>query len=230
MTFWEHVYEIRNRLLVVLGSVFIFSVGSYFIFPSLFEAISSTVGEELHAFGIAEGFLTRLRISILGGVFLSIPLFIFQVILFVFPALKKKEKIFMLLLMFSTFSLFLFGIIFAYRSVLPISIQFLKSKAFFPDNVSRLISYEMFIAFFFQFLIGFGICFQFPVVLVFLMKVRILDVNALIKNFKFVFAGVFLLAAIITPPDIISQILLSVPMITLYLICILIGKIFRLGK
>lgn len=230
MTFWEHVYEIRNRLLVVVVSILIFSVGCYFIFPIVFNAIHSVLKEELYATGIAEGFLTRLRISILGGVFLSIPLFIFQVILFIFPALKKREKIFMLLLMISTFFLFLFGIIFAYRSVLPISIQFLKSRAFFPDNVSRLISYEIFIGFFFQFLIGFGICFQFPVVLVFLMKVGTLKVNALIKNFKFVLAGVFLLSAIITPPDIISQILLSIPMIVLYLICIIIGKLFRLGK
>jgi sec-independent protein translocase protein TatC len=163
-------------------------------------------------------------------VFLSIPLFIFQVILFIFPALKKNEKIFMLLLMVSTFSLFLFGIIFAYKSVLPISIQFLKSRAFFPENVSRLISYETFIGFFFQFLIGFGVCFQFPVVLIFLMKIGVLQVDSLIKNFKFVFAGVFLLAAVITPPDIVSQILLSIPMVVLYLICILIGKVFRLGK
>lgn len=230
MTFWEHVYEIRNRLLVVLGSVFVFSVGCYFIFPFLFTAIHSIIGEELYATGIAEGFLTRLRISILGGIFLSIPILISQIILFIFPALQKKEKIFMLILMVSTFCLFLFGIIFAYQSVLPISMQFLKSKSFFPNNVSRLISYETFISFFFQFLIGFGICFQFPVVLIFLMKIGILNVNTLIKNFKFVLAGVFLISAIITPPDVVSQILLSIPMIILYSVCILIGKLFRLGK
>jgi sec-independent protein translocase protein TatC len=230
MTFWEHVYEIRNRLLIVLISVFVFSIVCYIMFPFFFNIIYTIIGEELYATGIAEGFLTRLRISILGGVFFSIPLFIFQVILFIFPALKKKEKIFILILMISTFFLFLFGIVFAYKSVLPISMQFLKSKAFFPENVSRLISYEMFIGFFFQFLIGFGICFQFPVVLIFLMKIGVLQVESLIKNFKFVIAGVFLISAIITPPDIVSQILLSVPMLILYSLCILIGKVFKLGK
>jgi len=230
MTFWEHIYEIRNRLLVVLISVIVFTVGTYFVFPYFFKSIHIIIGEELYATGIAEGFLTRLRTSILGGLFFSIPLLIFQIILFIFPALKKNEKIFMLLLMISTFFLFLFGIIFAYKSVLPISIRFLKSKAFFPENVSRLISYEMFIGFFFQFLIGFGVCFQFPVVLIFLMKIGILNVNTLIKNFKFVFAGVFLLSAVITPPDIVSQILLAIPMIFLYAVCILIGKLFKLGK
>ncbi|MBN2441270.1 MAG: twin-arginine translocase subunit TatC [Spirochaetales bacterium] len=230
MTFWEHIYEIRNRLLVVLISVFVFSIGSYFIFPFLFDSIHSIVGEELYATGIAEGFLTRLRISILGGLFFSIPLFIFQIILFIFPALKKAEKIFILILMSGTFFLFLFGIAFAYKSVLPISMQFLKSKEFFPDNVSRLISYEMFIGFFFQFLIGFGICFQFPVVLIILMKLGVLQVDFLIKNFKFVIAGVFFIAAVITPPDVVSQILLSIPMIILYSLCIIIGKVFKLGK
>lgn len=230
MTFWEHVYEIRNRLLVVLVSIVIFSIGCYIIFPFLFEVIYSTIGEELYVTKIAEGFITRLRISVLGGVLLSIPLFLFQVILFVFPALKKKEKIFMLLIMISTFILFLFGIIFAYRSVLPVSIQFLKSKAFFPDNVNRLISYEMFIGFFFQFLIGFGVCFQFPVILIFLMKIGVLKIKTLIKSFKFVLAFIFLFAAIITPPDIMSQILMAIPMTILYLLSILIGKLFGLGK
>ena len=230
MTFWEHVYEIRNRLLIVLISVLVFSIGCYIVFPLFFHIIHTIIDEQLFATQIAEGFLTRLRISILGGIFFSIPLFLFQVILFIFPALKKQEKIFILLLMLSTFSLFLFGIMFAYKSVLPISMQFLKSEAFFPENVSRLISYEMFIGFFFQFLIGFGLCFQFPVVLIFLMKIGVLQVESLIKNFKFVIAGVFLISAIITPPDIVSQILLSIPMLLLYSICIIIGKIFKLGK
>jgi sec-independent protein translocase protein TatC len=231
MTFWEHVYEIRNRLLIVLICFLFFSVFCYIIFPVLFKAIYTTISEELFVTNIAEGFITRLRVGILGGLFLSIPIFIFQLILFVFPALRKNEKVFMLLLLISTFILFVFGIGFAYKSVLPVAIQFLKSKEFFPENVRRIIPYESFVVFFFQFLIGFGVCFQFPVVLVFLMKIKLLKLKTLIKNFKYVIAIIFIVAAILTPtPDVVSQVLLAIPMLILYALCIFIGVIFRLGK
>lgn len=230
MTFWEHVYEIRNRLLVVFLAFLCFAILSYIIFPYLIAEILKIVGEQLYATNIGEGFLTRLKTAVSVGAFLTIPIFLFELTLFIFPALKKKEKVFLLCILLSSFVLFLGGMIFAYKLILPNGILFLKSKDFFPDNVGRLIAYNDFINFFMQFLVGVGICLQFPIALIFLMKVKILKVELLVKFFKYFFAGAFLAAAVITPSvDIVSQSLLAIPMIALYALCILIGKVFRMG-
>jgi len=230
MTFWEHVYELRRRTLIVISFVFILSIVGYFIYPYLFNIIYNVIKENLYARNISEGFLTRIKTSILIGFFFSIPVLIFQIILFVFPALKKNEKIFFLLTVFSSFALFVLGLFFSYKTVLPISIKFLTSKPFFPENVNRLLSYNEFIKFFFTFLIGFGISFQFPVIIIFLLKIGLLKMNFLTKNYKYFIIACFVLSAILTPPDVASQIMLALPMILLYTLSIIIGKMLGLGK
>ena len=230
MPFWRHVYELRNRLIIVLLSILFFSIFSYIIFPFYFKTFYNVIKENLYATHIAEGFLTRLKVSILLGAFLTIPVLLFELLLFIFPALTKKEKTFFLLSILSTFILFITGIIFAFIYVLPISINFLKSSTFYPENVNRLISYNTFVTFFFQFLIGFGLCFQFPIIILLLLKFNLLKIKHLIKYFKYVIIVCFIVSAILTPPDIISQIFLAVPMIILYTITIIIGKLLKLGE
>jgi len=226
MAFWDHVYEIRNRLLVVTGSVLVLSVASSLFYPLIVKEVGNIIKEEVYVFTYPGGFLTLVNISILLGLFFSIPILLSQIILFVLPALKAREKVYMFLALGSSYLLFLSGVFFAYKSVLPASIIFLKQKIFYPENVVRVISFEKFISFLFQFLIGFGLCFQFPVVLLFLLKMNIIRTASLIKNFKYVVGIIFIISAILTPPDIVSQIALAAPMVVLYLLCILIGIIF----
>lgn len=230
MTFWEHIYELRKRVIIVLISITVFSIVGYITFPYYFNFIYEVIKEELHVFNIQEGFTVRLKLSILIGIFLSIPVFIFQAVLFIFPALKKTEKIFFLSGIICSFTLFIFGVIFAYKSVLPVSILFLKSKSFFPNNVVPEFSYEKFVIFFFQFLIAFGLCFQFPIILLLLLKFGIIKMNILTKNFKYVVIVIFIIAAILTPPDWVSQVCMAIPMLVLYILTIIVGKIFKLGK
>ena len=229
MTYWEHIYEIRNRLLITIISILIFSVIGYFIFPYSIQIIINIINEELYVTAITEGFTTRLKISFIIGIIFTIPLFLFEIILMIFAALSKKEKIFILISTISSFMLFILGTIFSYKIVLPISVRFLKSSIFFPESVDRLISYNTFITFFFQFLLGFGICFQFPIIIMLLLKLKIIKMDFLLKNFKYFIIICFILSAILTPPDIQSQILLGLPMILLYLLCIILGKIFKIG-
>lgn len=230
MLFWDHIEELRNRLLYVVISVLLFSIAGYLFYTSFFEIIANVIKEELYITQIAEGFMTRIRVGLMIGIFMSIPFLFFQIMQFVFPALTKRSKIFILLILSVSYILFIGGIIFAYETVMPISMQFLKSREFFPESVNRLISYDTFIAFFFQFLIGFGVCFQFPILLVTLLKLKVISVRGLLNFSKYFILTAFILSAIITPPDVVSQTLLTVPMIILYMACILIGKIFRLGS
>ena len=229
MTFQQHVLELRKRLLVVLLVTLVFAVGGYFVFPYVFDYLHSVVSEKLYVTKIYEGFTTRIQISFLVGFFLCIPVLLYQITAFILPALYKREKTVVLLLLISVFLLFIFGIGYSLRFVLPISIDFLKSSSFYPLNLDRLISYNSFFLFFVKFMIAFGLCFQFPIVLITLLYFKILKMGTLRKYFKYFIALAFLVSGILTPPDVISQIMISIPMIILYGVCILIGKLFRLG-
>ncbi|MCX7028702.1 MAG: twin-arginine translocase subunit TatC [Spirochaetes bacterium] len=229
MPFWGHVYELRRRVLVVAAALAVFSVAGYVVFPMIFDVISQTLTEDLYVTALTEGFVTRLRIAVLIGAFLALPILVFEVAAFIFPALSRRERRFMLLLLLSSFILFVGGMAFGFQSVLPISIRFLRSETFFPQNLHRLLSYQDFISFLFTFLLGFGLCFEFPVVLLFLLKVRILSLRIMIRSFRWFLIVILTVAAIMTPPDVVSQLMLALPMIVLYLLCILIGKLMRLG-
>ena len=230
MTFKEHVLELRKRLFWVLIVIIIFSVLGYFAFPYFFDFLLSILSEDLYATKIYEAFLTRLRIAVLLGLLVSIPFLLYQILAYIIPGLEKKERILVFSLLLSSFLLFLGGVYFAVQVVMPLSMDFLKSRDFFPTSLNRLISYESFILFFFQFLVAFGLCLQFPVVLLLLLYYKVIRRDKMIKFFKFFVAIALIASAILTPPDVISQLMLTAPMIVLYLICIIVAKAFKWGK
>lgn len=229
MSFEKHLLILRRKLLALFVCLLAFSTLGYLLFPYIYNFLYEILSENLYVTKIHEGFFTRLKISMLIGIFLSIPFLMFIIITYVSPGLYKREKRIILSVSLVSYLLFLAGITFSLSIVLPISLDFLRSTNFFPNTLERIISYNSFVNFFSQFLLGFGICFEFPIVIVLLMILKILSVKTLIKYFKYFIAVAFFLSAILTPPDIISQILLGIPLVILYLICIAIGKVFRLG-
>jgi sec-independent protein translocase protein TatC len=227
----ERVLNFRKKILAVLGSVVILSAVCYFFYPFFFSLIRSQIGENLYARDILEGFTSRLNFSLVMGIFLSIPFFLFHLVSFIFPVLKGGDRIFFLFTVIFSLILFIIGIVLAYFFVIPSLIGFFKSKDFFPDFVRLQLTYENVIGFFYEFLIGFGICFELPVVLIFLLKKKLMRQEFLFKNFKYFFISVFIIAAVFTPStDVVSQIILALPMIVLLLITMLAVKIFGLGK
>src|SRR4030042_7183586 len=89
MTYWEHIYELRNRILVAVASILIFSIIGYYIFPDIIKIILDVIKEKLYVTTITEGFLVRIKISIIFGIILSIPIFFYEIIAFIFPALRN---------------------------------------------------------------------------------------------------------------------------------------------
>jgi len=229
MPFWGHIYELRRRLFIIIAALLIFSFAGYYIFPYIVKILIALLKEELYASDITEGFTLRLKFSFILGAILTIPIFLFELILFIIPALKKQEKIILLITTTCAFILFIAGVIFSYKVVMPYSIAFLKSEVFFPENIKRIISYEKFLIFFFQFLLAFGLCFQFPIILIVLLKLGIIKFSFLTKNIKYFIVAIFIIAAILTPPDVQSQIFMAVPLLGLYFLTILIAKIFKIG-
>jgi sec-independent protein translocase protein TatC len=229
MPFQKHLLELRRRLVMALASVLLFSAAGYIVFPYFYDFIQSILSEELFATKIHEAFLTRVRIALLLGLFLSLPVIFYQVIAYILPAFDKKGKVFALVLLFSSFVLFCGGILFSLEYVMPITVRFLRARRFFPSGLSRIISYENFILFFFQFILAFGICLQFPVVLLLLLKFKIIKYERLVKSIKIFIPAALLLSGILTPPDLVSQIMLTAPLVFLYVLCIVIAKILKWG-
>jgi sec-independent protein translocase protein TatC len=229
LSFWEHVEELRRRAIVAALCVTAGSVAGYLLFPWFVNMIYQAVGEQLYAFAVTEGFLVRLKTAVSLGVFISLPVIVGEIALFVLPALTPREKVTLIVLLVSAFTLFAGGLAFAFQGVLPITVQFLRSPEFFPDNVSRLISFRDFLDFFMTFLVGFGVCFQFPIVMLLALKFNVLPLRFFTRHFKVVVILIFVLAAVITPPDVVSQIALALPLLALYSLTLLLAKILGLG-
>jgi sec-independent protein translocase protein TatC len=230
MTFRQHIEEFRRRIIVAALFVTAGSAAGYVLFPWFMDAVRQVIGENLYAFGIAEGFLTRLKIALSIGLFLSLPVVIMEIVLFILPALKTREKRTLVVFLITGYVLFLGGVAFAFKGVLPYAVAFLTSAEFFPENVGRLISFRQFLDFFMTFLLGFGACFQFPIVMLLILKFNVLPLRFFTKNFKYMIIVILIVAAVITPPDVVSQVALAVPLLALYCLTLVIAKLTGLGK
>ncbi|MGA2141873.1 MAG: twin-arginine translocase subunit TatC [Brevinematales bacterium] len=226
--FWDHVVELRNRMLWAASAVLIFSIAGYIVYPYFVQIISGVLGEKLYVNTIVEGFFTRMNVSFVAGFICALPVFILQLCLFIFPGLTAREKNIILGSIITAFALFAFGIIFSIHSVLPASLRFFKNEGFFPGSISLMINYSKFIEFIFKFLLACGLCFEFPVVMIVLLQFRIITITLLVKNLKYVIIVIFVIAAVLAP-DVVSQIILALPMIVLYLLTLLAASVFRIG-
>lgn len=229
LSYFEHILELRKRFIYIIIFFIISAVLSYFYSNKFIAIIIDILKEELYVQKITEAFTTKIKVAIYLASFLTVPFAIFQITFFLFPALTKKEKMIYIVTLFSFFILFAIGFIFAFKSVLPLSINFLKSDFLFTENIKRIINYSDFISFFFLFLIAFGIAFQFPVVFIMLLYFRVIKLSFLTKNFKYFVILIFVLSAIITPPDVVSQVLMALPLLVLYILTIIIAFILRIG-
>lgn len=229
-SFIDHLCELRSRILTCLAAIVVLAICGYYLFPRVIRFLTAPLGEDLYVLHITEAFLTRLKVAIFTGVVLALPLIVYEFVMFVLPALKKREREILLGGILGGGILFFIGVVFSYDLILPLSIKFLKSKQFFLPGFQRQLVYGDFVTFVFQFLLAFGLAFQFPVILLILMKLSILKRSTLKRNFRYVIVLCFAAAALLTPPDIISQILLALPLIGLYGLAIFLAHIFKLGE
>lgn len=244
MSLQEHLAELRHR---IIFSVIFFAIAfcvCYFFSEKIYEFLlqpfadisQNNLNRRLIYTSPAEAFLTYLKLSFSSALFFSFPIFAAEIYLFVSPALYKNEKKNILLIFFFAPFLFLFGAIFAYYFVLPAALNFFSSFEIQGSAASSTLSIHLetkiseYLNFVTNLLFGFGIAFELPILLLFLIKVGCLSVNDLRLKRRYWIVIIFILAAILTPPDILSQISLAVLLIILFEIVILIGKNFNNKK
>lgn len=230
MPLLDHLRELRSRLVVSLAVLLVAVVGCFFfadpIFALLKAPMVSVLGEEAADTFVVldpmETILTYLKVAVLAGVGLSSPVLFYQIWLFVAPGLYDTERKVVMPLVAASTGLFLLGASFAYFVIFPYGFEFLMAMA--PDDVEANISIASYLSTATRLLLAFGFCFQLPVVVFFLARLGLVDAEDMTSKFRYAMVAIFVVAALITPPDPMTQTLMALPLTLLYGISILVAK------
>ncbi len=234
----EHLGELKSRFIfcliflsVAFCSTYFFAEEIYqFLLQPLTNSFDNLQNRRMIYTSPGEAFTTFTKLAFYSSLFISTPFFLIQIYLFLSPALYKNEKKIVLWIFFLSPFLFFLGAIFAYYFLLPITFKFFLSFEFqgFADQNQIPIQLETKISEYLSFIItiifSFGIAFQLPICLHFLIRCGFITINDLQIRRKYWIVAIFIIAAILTPPDVVSQVCLAIPMIFLFEIVILIGK------
>jgi sec-independent protein translocase protein TatC len=231
-----HLKELKNRVLVCFASIIIATTIAYFYAQQIYEFLAQPLVEiygnnssrKLIFTGLTEAFFTYLKIAFFTGFFISFPIIAHQLYYFIAPALYKNEKKIILPYLIAAPTLFLIGALLAYYYIMPLAWQFFISFEISGNNNTLPIILEARISEYLNLsislIIAFGIAFQLPVILILLTHLGLSSGTWLASKRRHAIVLIFLAAAILTPPDVISQIALAIPLILLYEISILICK------
>jgi len=238
MPFLEHLRELRKRLILSTFAFLIAAIVTFIFYNTIIEILSKPIqitnsalnNKSLFINSIYEGFVMRIKVSLLGGIILSLPIHIYNIVKFIFPGLLNKEKKLIIYSLIASFFLIIFSIYYGYFKIIPFSIKFMTSSNFLPKNVGLLLNFQKGIMYIFQFLLMGLIVFQLPLVLELLLYLNIVSRKGVLKTSRFIIVGIFILSAIVTPPDVVSQLGFAFPLLILFYLTIIIAKIFRFGE
>lgn len=226
----DHLSELRKRIFVIVIVFLTVTVVGFNFSDDLVALLvdkAKAIGYEMIYISPGELFTQYIKMAIVGGFVFSSPVILFETWLFIKPALKKSEKTVVFLSLIAGLLCFVLGAVFAYFIVIPITLTFFMSVDQ-HNSVQATITIQNFLSFVLTTLITFGIVFEMPVLTILLTQLGILKTEWLTKSRRVVIVSVFIIAAIITPPDVVSQILVSIPMLVLFEVSILLSKI--IGK
>jgi sec-independent protein translocase protein TatC len=230
LPFTAHLAELRTRLIRSSIAVAVGFIVSYAFVEKIFGFLMRPVlqamppGSPLVFTTITEGFFTYFKLSMLSGVVLASPVLLYQLWRFVSPGLMEHEKRYALPFAIAVTSFFVLGAAFCYYVVFPSIFRFLMG--FSSDIVRPMPSMREYLAFSSKMLLIFGLIFEYPPLVFFLAKVGMLKGVWLAKQRRYAIILIFILSAVITPPDVVSQILMAIPMMALYEVGIVIAKVF----
>ena len=230
LPFTAHLEELRKRLIVCFCAVGVGFVISYFFSKRLFEILMHPLllamppEEKLIYTGLPEAFFTYLKVAFLAGVLLAVPVIIHQLWMFIAPGLYDREKRLVVPIVFLSSIFFLGGAFFGYFIVFPFGFKFFMGFA--SEAIRPLPSMREYLGFSTKLLLAFGVVFELPLFITFLAKLGIVDVPFLKAKRKYAILLFFVFASILTPPDVITQILMAGPLMLLYEVSIMGARIF----
>ena len=234
LPFTTHLEELRKRLIVcfvAVGIGFLLSYGfKEYLFQILVHPLVKVMkpGDSLIFTGLPEAFFTYLKVAFLAALMLAAPIIIYQFWMFVAPGLYDREKRLMLPIVFLSSVFFIGGALFGYFIVFPWGFKFFLGFA--TETIRPMPSMKEYLGFSAKLLLAFGLVFELPLVLTFLARLGIVSVEFLKKNRKYALLLFFVGAALLTPPDVVTQIMMAMPLMVLYEISILGARMFGKKK
>jgi len=232
-TLLSHLIELRTRLLRIALSVLVVFLALLPWADDIFSMVSEPLrevlpGGQMIATQVASPLLTPFKLTFFAALFIAMPIVLFQIWAFVAPGLYKKEKRFAMPLLASSIVLFYLGIAFAYFVVFPLMFGFFTAIA--PEGVEVQTDISQFLDFITTIFFAFGLAFEVPIATVLVVWTGLTTPKKLGKARPYVFLGAFVLGMFLTPPDMISQTLLAIPVYLLYELGIVMSKIFSIRE
>jgi sec-independent protein translocase protein TatC len=232
--FMSHLIEFRDRMLRCVASVLVIFAGFFSFSNELYLYISEPMRAYLPASSsmiateVASPFLTPFKLTLVLSMFAAMPYILFQTWAFLAPGLYKREKKIVIPLFISSVALFYAGMAFAYYVVFPLVFLFFTSIV--PEGITVMPDIRSYLDFVLKLFFAFGLSFEIPIAVVILSWMGAVDPDNLAKKRPYVFVLCFVFGMLLTPPDIISQTLLAIPMWLLFEIGILFGRLVRPAK
>jgi len=229
-SFMSHLIELRSRLLKAVGTVLVIFIilfswpGASFIYDLLAAPMLASLpqGTRMIATGVVTPFMVPVKVTMMAAFVVALPVVLYQIWAFVAPGLYRHEQRLALPLIISSTLLFIAGMAFCYFVVFQTVFSFIASFA--PQSITPAPDIEAYLGFVMTMFLAFGITFEIPVAVVLLVRMGIVSVDKLKESRGYVVVGAFVIAAVVTPPDVVSQFMLAVPLCILYEIGLLCAR------
>lgn len=230
-TLLSHLLELRDRLVKAFAALFVCFVPAIIFRKEIFSLVAQPLlkqlpeGQTLIATSVVSSFSAPLKLSFYAALFVAMPYILTQLWGFVSPGLYKREKRFAIPLLVSSIALFYVGVGFAYKFVMPLAFKFFAHAG--PAEVKVTPDINIYLDFILTLFLAFGVAFEVPVVVVLLTLTGLVSVEKLSASRGYVVIGIFVIAAVLTPPDVLSQVAMAVPMWLLFEAGIIFARILN---
>jgi len=226
MPLLDHLRELRKRLIISMAAVILGMILAMMNVDPIFNWLTQPFEAALEATGVEgglsivtspfEGVYTYLKVGIFGGLVLALPVVVYQVWQFVAPGLYKTEQQVVYPLAMASTALFILGAMFCYYVMFPVAFPFFLQVV----DARASLSLSGYLSTVVKMMLAFGVCFQLPVGVFFLARMGLVDHHDMRRGFRYAVVSLFMLAALITPPEVLTQVLLAVPLVVLYALSI----------
>lgn len=226
-----HIADLRKRLIIIAATLFVMFFVCFFVYEPILNFMMVPVeavlpeGSKMVAIEVQETFFTALKVAFFSAFIISLPVIFWQMWLFLSPGLYANEKKIIIPFVAGATFMFLLGATFSYYIVVPFGFEFLVT--FGSQVVSVMPSIGKYVSFFTKIVFGFGVAFELPVITFFLAVVGVVNDQMMKDFFKYAVVLIFVFAALLTPPDVVTQFLMAGPLILLYIVSIYIARIFN---
>jgi len=236
MPLMEHLRELRRRIVISACAIAVCVVGCFFVAQDIWGFLVKPMNDALRAQDAGsmavltplEGIVTYMKVALVAGLFAAAPVIAWQVWAFVGPGLYTREKRVLVPLTISSTLLFVAGAAFGYFVIFKYAFAFFLSVT--QGTAEAAISMESYLQTASRLLAAFGLSFELPIVVYFLARIGLIDARDMVRGFKYSIVGIFIVAAVITPPDVLSQILMAIPLTVLYGLSIIVAAVVSTKK